>query len=101
MARQASPIVVKRVLQYSLIADSGFSCFWYYRGQCLFMFLEVSRSAADRIYDLQSYQSYCGPQQIVVMEGKELSFNYIWFRINNNSSDNNVILPTYFCLNKL
>ena len=34
IAQQASPYVAKRV--YSLIRDSGFSCFWYYRGVWLY-----------------------------------------------------------------
>ena len=50
MAQQASPSMAKRA--YGLIADSGFWCFWYYRGQRLLVFLVPSRSVALRVYGL-------------------------------------------------
>ena len=50
MVQQASPYVAKRV--YSFIADSGISCFWYYRSRQLFVFLEVLHCAVLRVYTL-------------------------------------------------
>ena len=76
MAQKASPYVAERV--YGLIAVSGFSRFWYFRGQRLFVVLEVSRSTAFRVSGSNAasgfsrLRSYRGHRQIVAMERKKL-----------------------------